>query len=89
MLRFWSKYKYTREWTTQSTQFYRFLAQCEYDFLSLATNFFTNMIVPLEVLELILLKCDGKTLLIAKNASEGLSDTIEYLGKVQLNKLLN
>lgn len=39
------------------------------------------MIVPLEVLELILLKCDGKTLLIAKNASEGLSDTIEYLGK--------
>lgn len=47
------------------------------------------MIVPLEVLELILLKCDGKTLLTAKNASEGLSDTIEYLGKVQFNKPLN
>lgn len=73
----------------RAPSFYRFLAQCEYDFLSLVANFFTNMIVPLEVLELILLKCDGKTLLDAKNASEGLSDTIDYLGKVQFNKPYN
>ncbi|XP_019762093.2 uncharacterized protein LOC109539024 [Dendroctonus ponderosae] len=39
------------------------------------------MIVPLEILELILLKCDGKTLLAGANVSETFKNTIEYLGK--------
>lgn len=43
---------------------------------------FRTMIVPLEILELILLKCDGKTLLVGANVSERFKNTIEYLGKV-------
>ncbi|KAL1489896.1 hypothetical protein ABEB36_013823 [Hypothenemus hampei] len=36
---------------------------------------------PTEIIEHILLKCDGKTLLTAKTTSDILSDVVEYLGK--------
>lgn len=39
------------------------------------------MIVPLEILEHILLKCDGKTLLTARKACDTLRQTIDYLAE--------
>lgn len=43
------------------------------------------MTLPVELIEKILLKCDGKTLLTAKYVNETWRDIVLYLGEVHNN----